>query len=104
MNNLNLTGTIKTLTSTINFNGRTLNAVEFGVLASVFGEQFGKKVGSYRVNPTGKGKPATIWELSPNAPVTFTALIAEEVQATTETESDEVSDQRLDDAIDTPLV
>ena len=68
----NRTGTIVALTSALLFNGRTLNGVEFGVLANVLGDQFAVKVGTAPKPAGQRGKPATIWQLSANTPVAIT--------------------------------
>lgn len=88
---MNLNGTVNTLISTLRFNGKELNAVEFGTMAKVFGDAFATKVGSVKKDGA-RGKPATIWQLSENSPV----LVTEAVNADETT--DDVGGQSNDDA------
>ena len=94
----NRTGTIVALTSALLFNGRTLNGVEFGVLANVLGDQFAVKVGTAPKPAGQRGKPATIWQLSANTPVEITEVSAAPAGWTEVEAGDEVVEQNDDSA------
>ena len=65
----NRTGTVNALTSALTFNGRSINPVEFGILANVLGDTFATKVGTAPKPEGQRGKAATIWKLADNSPV-----------------------------------
>lgn len=95
---MNRTGTVTALTASLAFNGQTLNAVEFGVLANVLGDSFATKTGSLR--RAVRGKAATIWTISDNAPITVTEVqpVADTVAETASDATDEVVGQRDESA------
>lgn len=107
----NRTGTVVALTSAFLFNGRTLNGVEFGVLANVLGDQFATKVGTAPRPEGQRGKPATLWELSPNTPIAVTeiddspAVVADSVAESDDTaaENEQVEESRQNDESADPI-
>ena len=97
---MNRTGTVTALTASLAFNGQTLNAVEFGVLANVLGDSFATKVG-FAPRPAGqRGKASTLWTISDNAPITVTEVqpVADTVAETASDATDEVVGQRDESA------
>lgn len=77
---MNLNGTVGDLTSNLRFNNRELNAVEFGTLIKVLGDSFATKTGTVKKDGA-RGKPATIWTISPTSPVLVTEAVAADTVA-----------------------